>query len=145
MPTTTLGEILSEIRALVIEFERIERCSESPCMEEWRRAWVRESLRRGYVRACSEYFSVLEDCHEYGARPRDYCRVFENDRERVVVVFHIYELGRVKELLRKTEKPMKVYLFSLEESISLEDILWRPVERGVIPEEMMEGYRRMFG
>ena len=55
--------------------------------------------------------------------PRSYYRVFEGEDRYIAVVWHIYELARLRDLLRRIEKPMRVYLFSLEESVPLEDIL----------------------
>ena len=77
----------------------------------------------------------------------EYFRVFENASAILAVLYHPYEIQKLRKLLEETSKPIVAYIFSMGMEI-FQDELHEYGDRiriETIPDVILETYKKIFG
>lgn len=126
--------------------------------------WVDRSiddLRARFMGRCTEMLQIRESCFaEYkseqnppnplsqgGIWKSEYFRVFQNSEQYLAILYHPYEIERLRDFARDNMKRIVVYIFSMggeifeEELAHLSDLM--RIE--TIPDEILQTYQKIFG
>ncbi len=78
----------------------------------------------------------------------EYFQVFENSERYLAILYHPYEIERLREFAEKSwEKEIVVYIFSMGVEIFEEELahLGDRIRIETIPDEILETYKKIFG
>lgn len=108
-----------------------------------------DDLRHRFILRCTEMLQIRENCFDVSEiiASDDYFQVFENSSTILAVLYHPYEIQKLRKLIEKTSKPIVAYIFSMGMEI-FQDELHEYGDRiriETIPDEILETYKKIFG
>ena len=107
-----------------------------------------DDLRHKFILRCSEMLQIRESCFDVSALNGDeYFQVFENKDLVLAILYHPYEIKRLREIISQTEKPIVAYIFSMGMEIFQEELAeyGDKVRIETVPDEILETYKKIFG
>ena len=77
----------------------------------------------------------------------EYFRVFESREAILTILYHPYEIDRLREMARTVDKPIVAYIFSMGVEIFHEELasLADRIRIETIPDGILETYKKIFG
>lgn len=91
---------------------------------------------------------IRESCFDVSVLNGDeYFQVFENKDLVLAILYHPYEIKRLREIISQTEKPIVAYIFSMGMEIFQEELAeyGDKVRIETVPDEILETYKKIFG
>lgn len=107
-----------------------------------------DDLRHKFILRCSEMLQIRESCFDVSVLNGDeYFQVFENKDLVLAILYHPYEIKRLREIISQTEKPIVAYIFSMGMEIFQEELAeyGDQVRIETVPDEILETYKKIFG
>jgi len=90
---------------------------------------------------------VRESCFDLSPLTGDeYFQVFENRDLVLAILYHPYEIKRLKEIITQTQKPIVAYIFSMGMEIFQEELAeyGERIRIETVPDEILETYKKIF-
>lgn len=92
---------------------------------------------------------IRESCFDLvdNAGVSEYFQLFENKDFVLAILYHPYEIIRLRQIIQQTNKPIVAYVFTMGTEIFEEefsDVSGR-VRIETIPDEILETYKKIFG
>ena len=91
---------------------------------------------------------IRESCFDISTLSWDeYFQVFENNDLMLAILYHPYEIKRLRDIIRETDKTIVAYIFSMGMEIFQEELAEYAdkVRIETIPDEILETYKKIFG
>ncbi len=107
-----------------------------------------DDLRHKFILRCTEMLQVRESCFDVSTLNGDeYFQVFENRDLMLAILYHPYEIKRLKEIITQTQKPIVAYIFSMGMEIFQEELAeyGEKIRIETVPDEILETYKKIFG
>jgi adenine-specific DNA-methyltransferase len=108
-----------------------------------------DDLRHRFILRCTKMLQIRENCFEVSKifASDEYFQVFESTSSVLAVLYHPYEIEKLKKLIEKTDKPVIAYIFSMGTEIFQEELAeyGDRVRIETIPDEILETYKKIFG
>ena len=114
--------------------------------------WVDKSiddLRSKFMGRCTEMLQIRENCfreiaHEWAS---EYFQIFENSGTILAILYHPYEIEKLKKFAEGRDTTIIVYIFSMGWEIFEEELahLSDRIRIETIPDEILETYKKIFG
>ncbi len=108
-----------------------------------------DDLRSRFMGRCTEMLQIRESCFRaYEAEgTSEYFQVFQSNEALLAILYHPYEIEKLRSLVAGAQRPVVAYIFSMGAEIFREELaeFSDRLRIETIPDEILETYKKIFG